>query len=151
MMCPHAHDAGRLEAYVTEYVNDSPAALRVRLTEAEYHVGQLRDARDRAEAELERLKSAIEGEVTCERAALIPDEKARPWYFGPEAACRYLAAVSWPWEREENRDAWAVTMLHRPDLLAREIEAARERLESAISFLTALSDNRTPPGQADPS
>lgn len=73
-------------------------------------------------------------------------ESAQPWMFGDEAACRYLASVSWPWEREENRDAWAVTMLRRPDLLAREIEAARERLESAIA---ALSGYCFPPAQPD--
>lgn len=78
--CPH--DFGRLEAYVAEYVNDSPAALRVRLTEAqwnalemarkadqaerraeeaEFHVEQLRDARDRAERRVERTERLLDG------------------------------------------------------------------------------------------
>lgn len=74
--CPH--DFGRLESYVAEYVNDSPATLRVRLTEAEsnalemarkaeqaerraeeaeFHVEQLRDARDRAERRIEQIEA----------------------------------------------------------------------------------------------
>lgn len=72
-------------------------------------------------------------------AEASPPDKSKqppqPWAFGKEAACTYLASVSRPWEREGNRDSWAVTLLHRPDLLVREVEAARERLESAIHFL----------------
>lgn len=77
--CPH--DFGRLQAYVAEYVNDSPAALRVRLTEAEsnalemarkaeqaerraeeaeFHVEQLRDARNSAERRIERAEHLID-------------------------------------------------------------------------------------------
>lgn len=85
--CPH--DFGpvgpdgftRLAGYVAEYVNDSSAALRVRVTEAqwnalemarkadaaerraeeaEYHVEQLRDARDRAERRNERAEALID-------------------------------------------------------------------------------------------
>ena len=74
-------DFGRLETYVAEYVNDSPTALRVRLTEAqwnalemarkadqaerraeeaEFHVEQLRDARDSAERRIERAERLID-------------------------------------------------------------------------------------------
>lgn len=92
--------------------------------------------------DFKRFEDAVErilaDRLAGERARRAADAAAlarAPWGFGDEAACRYLASVSWPWEREENRDAWAVTMLHRPDLLAREIVAARERLESAIAAL----------------
>lgn len=78
--CPH--DFGRLETYVAEYVNDSPAALRVRVVEAQYnalemarkadlaerraeeaefHVEQLGDARDSAERRIERAERLIDG------------------------------------------------------------------------------------------
>lgn len=87
--CPH--DFGRLESYVAEYVNDSPAALRVRLAEAQYnalemarkaeqaerraeeaefHVEQLRDARDSAERRIERIEARAV-ELATERDAAL--------------------------------------------------------------------------------
>lgn len=98
--CPH--DFGRLEAYVAEYVNDSPAALRVRVTEAqynavemarkadlaerraeeaEYHVEQLRDARDAAERRIERTERLID---SWERDA--PDH-SNPVFIGRLREC----------------------------------------------------------------
>jgi len=52
---------------------------------------------------------------------------------GPEAAARFVAAVSWPLERQENRDSWAPRLLAEPDMLASEADQARARLESAIA------------------
>lgn len=55
-------------------------------------------------------------------------------FLGSEDDCyRFIAAVAWPLEREENRDAWAVTMRDRPELLALEVERARARLEACIA------------------
>lgn len=48
-------------------------------------------------------------------------------------AYRFIAAVSWPFEREENRDRWAVTMRDRPDLLATEIKRARAMLDAVTN------------------
>jgi hypothetical protein len=81
----------RLECFVAEHINDSPAALRVRVTEAEYnalemsrqvalverraeeaefHVEQLRDARDSAERIGERAaKLATERDAALARIA----------------------------------------------------------------------------------
>jgi 2-oxoglutarate dehydrogenase complex dehydrogenase (E1) component-like enzyme len=49
-----------------------------------------------------------------------------------EEACRYIAAIAWPFENAHHRDEWAVTMLNRPELLASEIDRAHERMGSAI-------------------
>lgn len=85
------HNFGRLQAYVAEYVNDSPATLRARLTEAqsntlemarkaeqaerraeeaEFHVEQLRDARDAAERRIERIEARAV-ELATERDAAL--------------------------------------------------------------------------------
>lgn len=69
------------------------------------------------------------------------------WPFGTESACRLIAATGNPNERVENRDAWAVTMLHRPDVLAIEIDRARERLEQAIAY---VQTSATPPEVGPP-
>jgi len=61
--------------------------------------------------------------------------EARPWIFGPEAAARFIAATSWPFERTEYRDEWALRLITEPDMLAQEATAARERLEGAINTL----------------
>lgn len=81
----------RLECFVAEHINDSPAALRVRVTEAEYnalemsrqvalverraeeaefHVEQLRDARDSAERIAERIGERA-AELATERDAAL--------------------------------------------------------------------------------
>ena len=85
------HNFGSLQAYVAEYVNDSPAALRARLTEAqsnalemarkaeqaerraeeaEFHVEQLRDALDSAERSAERIEARAV-ELATERDAAL--------------------------------------------------------------------------------
>lgn len=67
--------------------------------------------------------------------------------FGDDAAYRLIARTSWPFEREETRDAWAVTMRDRPDLLATEVAAARARLEAAVEQVFrpgSSGDSRTP-------
>jgi hypothetical protein len=71
-------------------------------------------------------------------------QQDRPWPFGAESACRLIAATGNPNERKENRDAWAVTMLSRPDVLAIEVDRARTRLEQAIARVT-------PPDRGDKS
>lgn len=55
------------------------------------------------------------------------------WPFAIDDAYRTIASVSWPGERKENRDAWAVTMRHRPKLFEREASSARRRLDAAIA------------------
>jgi hypothetical protein len=55
------------------------------------------------------------------------------WPYSADDAYRTIAAVSNPGEREENRDGWAVTMRHRPDLFEKEAMRARERLNAAIA------------------
>jgi hypothetical protein len=54
------------------------------------------------------------------------------WAFGPEAAAQLIAATSWPYEREENRESWAPKMLTDHALFEREAESAHRRLMSAI-------------------
>ena len=66
---------------------------------------------------------------------LAPPTPVDPWPFGIEGACRLIAATGNPNERKENRDAWAVTMPDRPDVLAIEIDRARTRLEQAIAYV----------------
>lgn len=55
------------------------------------------------------------------------------WPYGVDDAYRTIAAVANPGERKENRDGWAVTMRHRPELFEQEAARARERLEAAIA------------------
>lgn len=77
--------------------------------------------------------------------ARVPEQRTgdeRAWVFGDESAARFVAATSWPWERKENRDAWALRLMSDPAMLAVESEAARERLESAIAHLNTLADRR---------
>lgn len=77
-----------------------------------------------------------------------PLPEVERWPFGPYQAARLIASVSWPNERGENRDAWAVKMLDdRRDLLATEIPRARARLESAIR---AVLDYPPEPQRAEP-
>jgi hypothetical protein len=59
------------------------------------------------------------------------------WPYSTDAACRLIAAAGNPNERKENRDDWAVTMPHRPDVFAIEAQRARTRLEQAIAHVAA--------------
>lgn len=110
-----------------------------------------REWRAHVAAALDAALAAQEGEHECIQddpnapifqPRIDPDDYAQegerggaeePWPFGAEQAARLIASVSWPNEREENRDRWAVRMLtDRPDLFDTEAPRARSRLESAI-------------------
>lgn len=55
------------------------------------------------------------------------------WITGPEQAAQFVAAVAWPWEREQNRDGWALKMLTDKDLFALECARSHGRLNAAIA------------------
>lgn len=80
----------------------------------------------------------------CPGGSLCCCQAAGPerWPFGAESALRLIAATGNPNERKENRDAWAVTMPARPDVMAIEIARARERLEQAIAYVTSPAGGR---------
>ncbi len=62
-----------------------------------------------------------------------PGQLCSGWCYSDDDAYRTIAAVSWPGERKENRDEWAITMRHRPDLFEHEAARAQERLTAAIA------------------
>lgn len=86
----------------------------------------------------ERLAAArAEGAERARAEVSGMSEPVSAWPYGTDAACRLIAAAGNPNERVENRDAWAVTMPHRPDVFAIEVARARERLEQAIAHIAA--------------
>lgn len=114
-----AGDFGRLEAYVAEYVNDSPAALRAqvveaqhnalemarkadlaerRAEEAEYHVEQLRDALDSAERRLEQAERRAECAEDGNRGLIATCEAAGAKIQALEAAIGRARKVLNGWE-----------------------------------------------------
>ena len=120
----------------TEAERDEQIAKVLRL-DAEFQtlVAQTQAA-DRAYEDLWASYTAALRCVDDERNLRLGAASIEPWPFGAESACRLIAATGNPNEREENRDAWAVTMPARPDVRAIEIARARTRLEQAIAYVT---------------
>lgn len=158
------HNFGRLQAYVAEYVNDSPAALRVRLTEAqwnalemarktdlaerraeeaEFHVEQLRDARDSAEQRIEQA----EAEVERLRDALLQVRRAFDLQCPPMPADKYVDRGAWM------AHSWWNTVLG--DILNRAGAGDIQGGEPARDFVcceiavTCLSEHSPAPGTCE--
>lgn len=57
------------------------------------------------------------------------------WMFGDESAAYLIAATSWPWEREENRQNWHDKMIGDSTLRDQEYQRALRNLQSAYRHL----------------
>lgn len=81
--------------------------------------------------------------------ARLSEQEERVSFLGSdEDAARFVAAVSWPLERVENRDSWALRLLREEDMLNREGWQARARLQAAIDRCrAAIADVAFCPGQ----